>query len=416
MYILKRKIIFIVFLLSLLIFSKYISAIAQAADCDDKTGQGKVDCLQNKVNELKGQAKTLSSQIAIMDSQINLTQARIEANERQILDLTLDIDTAMKKIGKLQDSLEKIADVLLNRIVATYKAGSVRPLEMFLSATNVSNLLERLNYFRIVQRHDRALIRDVQQSKEDYTNQKDILETKKKKIESLKKQLEAYTNQLNQEKINKQELLAQTKGSEATYQQLLAQARAQLAAFAGYAESLGTQLIPHKDLSDGWGRYFNQRDSQWGNLLVNNDSSNCRGGSCTLARIGCLVTSYAMVVSHFGGSVSPANVAVDSGNFWGGSADFLRPGPWANGHSVSYVADPSTQYLRDQLSSGKTVIAGLSINGGPSSSHYSDHWVVLRSVDGESFKINDPAYQDAMNVSLNDHYSSWTIIEARIYN
>ncbi|OGH24375.1 MAG: hypothetical protein A3B47_01250 [Candidatus Levybacteria bacterium RIFCSPLOWO2_01_FULL_39_24] len=416
MFFSKKKIIFILFLLSLLVLSKYFSIIVYAADCDDKNGQEKVDCLQNKVNDLKGQAKTLSSQISIMDSQIRLTEARIETNKRQILDLTLDIDTTTKKISSLQDSLNKITEVLLNRIVATYQAGRVQPFEMLLSSRDASNLLARLNYLRIAQNHDKRLIYDVQQAKNDYTNQKDIYEAKKKKVENLKKQLEAYTVQLNQEKVNKQDLLSQTRGSEATYQSLLAQARAQLAAFSNFATStFGTSLVPHKELSDEYGKYYNQRDSQWGNLLVNNDSSNCRGGPCTLARIGCLITSYAMVASRFGSSINPADVAVNSSNFWGGSADFMKPGPSANGHAVSYVADPSIQQLRDALSSGAAVIAGLSINGGPSSTHYSDHWVVLRSVDGESFKINDPAYQDAMNVSLNDHYSSWTIIEARIY-
>ena len=56
------------------------------------------------------------------------------------------------------------------------------------------------------------------------------------------------------------------------------------------------------------------------------------------------------------------------------------------------------------------------MNGGPAPEHYSDHWVVLRSVDGDSFKINDPEYPGAMNVSLKDHYSTWTIIQAKIYN
>src|SRR3989344_5075548 len=255
-----------------------------------------------------------------------------------------------KKISSLQDSLNKITEVLLNRIVATYHAGRVQPFEMLLSSRDASNLLARLNYLRIAQNHDKRLIYDVQQAKNDYTNQKDIYEAKKKKVENLKKQLEAYTVQLNQEKVNKQDLLSQTRGSEATYQSLLAQARAQLAAFSNFATStFGTSLVPHKELSDEYGKYYNQRDSQWGNLLVNNDSSDCRGGPCTLARIGCLITSYAMVVSHFGGSMLPSDVATNPTNFYSTTADFNNPGPAANGHSATAVNDPSLQQLRDAL-------------------------------------------------------------------
>jgi len=228
-----KKTLLIFLLFGLLVFFNKISIIVHAADCDDKSGQ------ENKVQELKSQTKTLSSQISIMDSQIRLTEARIEANKREILDLTLDIDTATKKITKLQDSLEKIAEVLLNRIVATYKAGSVQPLEMILSSISASNLLERLNYFRIVQRHDRILIRDVQQAKNDYTNQKDILEEKKKKVESLKLQLEAYTSQLEQEKLDKQALLAVTQNDEKIYQQKLQAALAEQAAINQITSGFG---------------------------------------------------------------------------------------------------------------------------------------------------------------------------------
>jgi len=123
-----------------------------------------------------------------------------------------------------------------------------------------------------------------------------------------------------------------------------------------------------------------------------------------------------MVVSHFGGSLLPNDVAANSSNFWPGTALFNKPGPAANGHSATSVDNPSNDQLKNALNTNAVVIAGLSQNGGPYPQHYSDHWVVLRSVDGNSFKINDPLYAGAMNVSLNDHYSGWSIIQAQIYN
>lgn len=227
-----KKILFISFLLGIL-FLFNSSIIVNAADCDDKTGQEKVDCLQNKVNDLKGQAKTLSSQISIMDNQIKLTEARIEANKREILDLTLDIDTATKKIDRLQDSLKQRTEVWVKRVVASYEAGGIKPIEILLSSGDVSNLLMKLNYLQIVKRNDEKIIVDVQQAKNDYTNQKDIYEAKKKKVESLKLQLEAYSKSLEQQKVAKQQLLIATQADEATYQQFLAQARAERAIVFG---------------------------------------------------------------------------------------------------------------------------------------------------------------------------------------
>jgi hypothetical protein len=168
----------------------------------------------------------------------------------------------------------------------------------------------------------------------------------------------------------------------------------------------GGQSIPHQDLSDGWGKYYNQRDANWGNNFIGLSHEQ-------IWDVGCLMTSYAMVVTHYGGSVTPADVAANSGNFFANTAYFLKPGPSANGHSASDVSMPSLDDLRNDLKAGESVIAGLSYDGGP----IADHWVVLRSVNGDgTFMINDPLYQGAMNVPLNDNYSGLVIVEARIYN
>ncbi len=404
-----RKVILLIFLLFL--STKLPYTFAQTADnCQNLSPQDKVTCYENKVNDLRGQANTLSSQIAVMDSQINLTQARIDSTKQQISDLVLDIDTANKKITNLQSSLDDLVKVLLNRMVITYEVGQIQPLQILATSGNASNFLTRLNYLRIAQAHDKQLIYLTQQAKNDYQNQKNIYEDKKKKIEALKKQLETYTNQLEENKADKQQLLAETQGNEATYQQLLSQARAQLAALSGFASSVGISLIPHGSLPSGdeWGNYYNQRDSNWGNNFIGSSDM-------TISSVGCLLTSYSMVSSHYGSNATPADVASNNSYFFSGTAYFNQPGPAPAGHSVNYVANPSVDSLKNELSAGHVVIAGLSSNGGPYPTHYSDHWVVLRAVNGDSFSINDPLYQDGMNSVLSNHYSGWSIIEARIY-
>lgn len=369
----------------------------------------KVDCvtyLQNKASDLRSQVNTLSSQIAVMDNQINLTEARIESNKQQIADITLDIDTAQKRISKLETSLDSLTAVLAKRITATYEVGTIQPLQVLLSSSDANNFLSRLNYLRIAQAHDKKVIYDTVQAKNDYQNQKDLFEEKKKKIEALKKQLENYTAQLEKDKGSKQALLAQTQGNEANYRKLLAQAQAEIAALSSFARSrFGGGLVPHSELSDDWGRYYNQRDANWGNNRIGSSSE-------TIVDVGCLLTSYAMVSSHYGNNVAPADVAANSSNFWFSTALFLKPGPSANGHGAQSVYSPALDYLKDQLNSGHAVIAGLSYDSGS----IADHWIVLRSVDGDSFRINDPLYAGAINVSLKDHYNGLRIVEARIYN
>ncbi len=368
--------------------------------------------LQDKISGLQGQEKTLSSQIELMDSQIKITQLRINSTQQQINDLTLDIDTTTKKISGIQASLNSLTKVLIERVVATYEVGSIQPIHILLVSGNVSDFLKRLSFLKVAQAHDKRLMYDTVQAKNDYENQKSIFEDKKKKIEALKAQLESYTKQLADEQTQKKQLLADTQGSEANYQRQLASLQAQLAALSNFAiarAGAGGSIIPHQDLSDGWGKYYNQRDANWGNHMIGFSSSQ-------IWEVGCLLTSYAMVSTHFGSSVTPSDVASTTDYFALGTAFFRLPGPAPAGHSVNYVQNPSVDQLRQEVQNGNPVIAGLSANGGPSPQHYSDHWIVLRGWTGSTFIINDPWYGGSMNVSLSDHYSGWTIIEARIYH
>lgn len=380
--------------------------------CDTSCWEAKITDYTNKINDLKGQEQTLASQISIFDAQIKLTEYRIEATKEQILSLTEDIDTTQKKISTLESSLADMTKILLNRVVAGYEIGTINPFQVLLASNTISDFFNRANYLRVVERHDKKLVYDTVQAKNDYANQQQIFEDKKKQVLSLQTQLQSYTVDLNSQKQEKKDLLSETQGSEDNYQQLLSQAKAQLASLANFATSrvgAGGSIIPHQDQSDGWGKYYNQRDANWGNHLIGYSSYQ-------VWEVGCLLTSYAMVSTHFGSTVTPLDVASNSDNFSLGTAMFKLPGPPPSGHSVSYVQNPSLDQLRNSLSGGSIIIAGLSSDGGPAPQHYSDHWVVLRSVDGSSFRINDPWYADGMNSLLSDHYSGWTIIEARIYN
>lgn len=208
-----------------------------------------IELFQEKVSELNKQGKTLASQIAVMSNQIQLTEVRIKATKQEIADLVLDIDTTTKKISRLQGSLNSLTEVLLNRIVATYETSRVQPFEILLSSNNFSNFFSRLNYLKIAQAHDKKLVYETQQAKNDYANQKEIFENKKKKVEALKNQLEAYNLQLDQEKKTKQSLLDVTKNDEKRYQELLAKAKAEQEAIKGVLASI--QLKDGSPIKEG---------------------------------------------------------------------------------------------------------------------------------------------------------------------
>lgn len=206
--------------------------------------QRQIQETQKKLNELAGEEKTLSSQIAVIDNQIKLTTLKIQSTEQQISDLTLDIDTADKKIDKLETSLDKLSKVLINRIKATYVIGTSSTFGVLVSSGSVSDFVKRANYLRIAQAHDKRLIYDTVQAKNDYSNQKEIFKDKKEKIEQLKIQLEGYNSQLDKDRKGKEDLLTITKNDEVKFQELLARLRADAASINIAIGNVGAKIGP----------------------------------------------------------------------------------------------------------------------------------------------------------------------------
>jgi len=398
-----KNIIYSLIFSSLLIFLFQVNFVPAIADdptptpvqsSDQSALQEKIKGLQDKVNELQGQEKTLSSQIAVMDSQIDLTQARIDSTKQQILDLAANIDTADKKINNLQKSLTDLMGILIKRIVATYEVGSAPSFQVLLSSTSVTNLFTKLNYLKIAQIHDKQLVYNTEQAKVDYSNQKNIFEDQKQQVEALNKQLEDYSAELDKQKADKQQLLSDTQGSEANYQSLLSQAEAQLAGFNKFVSSQGgASILSNQTTCDDWGCYYNQRDSQWGNTSLNNTQY-------TIASDGCLVTSMAMVYTHFGHrSVTPLSINSNPSNFASYYPAYLSRTIVADGATSTRISSE----IDSELSSGRPVIVG--IGGGP------NHFVVLVGGSGGNYLMNDPFVPDGHKISFTDHYSLSSISE-----
>lgn len=389
-----KKKISIIAALVILVFSATLVHAQSVQDLNNK-----INDLQQKVNDLKSQGDSLSSQISAMDNQMTLTQYRISSTQKEITDVTLDIDSAGKRMQNLEGSLNSVTKVLLNRIVATYQAGDATSAQVLLSSSDITDMISRANYLRLVQQHDKELLYETQQARNDYSNQKQILEDKKKKIEALNAQLEQYNKDLDSQKASKQQLLAQTQGSEATYQQLLSQTKAQLASFSRFTTSQGgASLLGNQTSCDDWGCYYNQRDSQWGGSDLNGQSG------YSVAEIGCLMTSMAMVYTHYGHKdVTPATINSVSSNFSGIPAVLLKFTISANGVSASRTSAS----IDSVLSSGNPVIVGISYDAGP----YPDHFVVLRSGSGGNYQMNDPFTPNGRDIPFTSKYSIGSIRE-----
>lgn len=357
--------------------------------------QNKIKDYEGKIKDLKSQENTLSSQIGIMDNQINLTELRVESTKRQIAQLDHDIDTAGDKIAELEANISETTKALISRVSASYQVGRTDPWQLFLSSSNITNFMTRLTYLKLVEENDKKTIYAAQQSKQNYTDEKDQLEEKQRQVEALKKQLTEYTNQLSRDKDAKEALLSDTRGSEANYQKLLASAQAQLAGFSAFTENQGgAALLSGQTNCDSWGCYYNQRDSSWGGMALNHTQY-------TIASDGCLVTSMAMIYTHYGHKdVTPISINVNSDNFASYYPAYLKYSISANGTSSNRVG----AYIDATLAGGDPVVVGVHAYGGT-------HFVVLKSGSNGDYVMHDPYVPNGHDIKFADHYSVGSIFE-----
>jgi peptidoglycan hydrolase CwlO-like protein len=167
----------------------------------------------------------------------------------------------------------------------------------------------------------------------------------------------------------------------------IASAEAELQSLLAFSHGQGGNIVPPEYLANSWGTYYNQRDARWGNVYLGRTSYE-------VWEIGCLLTSVAMVNSHFGyPNVTPGVIAADPANFTSGGLlyNFALNVP---GHPATINNNPSRAWINQVLAAGGTVIVGMNIRTGGT------HFVVLVAQNGPyDYWINDPWNENAMHVS-----------------
>ncbi len=362
--------------------------------------QKQIDFYNQQISNLQSQKDTLSKQISLLNSQITLTTLQIDDTKQKISALDTEIGQLDGEIGRLETLKTQRLELVLHRIPQSYKRSAASQFGWLLFSKDFTELITRAKYLAQLQEEDTQLYKQLQLAQNDYNDRKDTREKKKVEQEALRTQLVQRTNLLAQQKSEKQSLLSQTQNDESRYQQLLAQARAQLAGFASFASSQGGGLLGGQTHCDGWGCYYNQRDSQWGNMLIN--GRNDCGGACSISRVGCLITSIAMVASHMGhNDITPADIASsDPNNFSVGTA-MLRYSINVKGVNISRIA---TSLSPDNVKDNPVVVG---IRWGP----FGTHFVVIKSYDGSHYIMNDPYQEGGHDKVFTDSYSLGSVFE-----
>ncbi|KKR82591.1 MAG: hypothetical protein UU29_C0011G0038, partial [Candidatus Daviesbacteria bacterium GW2011_GWA2_40_9] len=240
----------IIFIATLLVLvtnfpsTPFLAQSLEEQDRELRNIQNQIVETEKKLAEARGQEKTLKSQLDFIDTQTKLTELKMAQAEAQIIKLEKEITDLSNRIIKLSQTVDSITEVLLSRIVQTYKYGNYSTIDLLFSSHGFSDLLARVKYIQVAQTNDKKVLYQLQATKETYNDQKTDRETRQTQQEKLKKDLERYQVQLNNQKKAKQELLEKTKNDESRYQQLIAQLKAEQESIARAISNVGAVVGP----------------------------------------------------------------------------------------------------------------------------------------------------------------------------
>lgn len=214
----------------------YLTSLVKADKWDEQ-----IQALQNenrqyaaRANELRAYADTLAGEIAQLEAEKATIQGHIDELEAQVQSLRQQIKATEKKIENTREALGEV-------ITEIYLAGQISPLERLASQKSLTEYLDEEAAREELQHELNRKVKEIDAYKKE-------LEKKEKEVESSLKTQNIEKQRLMAKEAEKQSILAETKGNEASYRQLAADNNARInqlrAEQLAYLNSLGGRALP----------------------------------------------------------------------------------------------------------------------------------------------------------------------------
>lgn len=184
-----------------------------------------INAIQNEVNQYQAQAdkyhkkaNSLQAAVNALNAEKRAIQAQLDLSQTKFDKLTSDI--AKNKV-KMKDNQKALGDIIAD----LYVDGEISPLEMLASSKNVGEYMDKNTYQSTVRDKLNSTINEIKSLKEK-------LERDQKAVKKVLDEQKSQRAALAAKEAEKQQLLNQTRGNEATYKKKVAEGQAQMAAVA----------------------------------------------------------------------------------------------------------------------------------------------------------------------------------------
>jgi murein DD-endopeptidase MepM/ murein hydrolase activator NlpD len=147
-----------------------------------------ISYLQSRLRPLKHKQKVAQHDLVSAKHKLVITQRNLRDVQSQLADTKTKLSVTVSKLRMIENRLQERSNLLADRLVDSYKYGSVSYLGVVMGASDFWDLLNGAHIVRKIVRKDNDLIDGIKQDKQAVEEHKATLEEQKQKRAALERQ------------------------------------------------------------------------------------------------------------------------------------------------------------------------------------------------------------------------------------
>lgn len=191
--------------------------------------ENKMQCLEGALQDISGKKATLNTTINTLSGKINLQELQINKTKAEIAVLESQIEHLRSRIDGLHVSLDRLTNMLVSRMSEQYKQSQQQNIPLLASANQFNDIVKNYRYIKQASFQTARAMQLAEQQRLVFDEQKALMEQKQTEVESKRKVLQNQQYSLIVQKTEQQHILSTTKNNEKRFQDLLAEAKKELA-------------------------------------------------------------------------------------------------------------------------------------------------------------------------------------------
>lgn len=165
--------------------------------------------IEKKENDIKDKQATMDeiqAEIAILDKELTAAANELKAINKQLEEVNLELELANERLNQAEIEKNNQMDTLEKRVRYMYEYGETTYLDVLLSSKDFSDLLNRVEYIKIINDYDKNIYDDIVKKQAEIAELIVTIDKKKVETEVLQKSAASKKDELQSNVTQKQAL------------------------------------------------------------------------------------------------------------------------------------------------------------------------------------------------------------------